>query len=89
MVITYDKAGQSPVGGSRPRTGLPQFNGSASVAAAAAKALLRAPFDAMREQYAHAVQTGLIERSLLASARFERKLDAMERAALGSWARRV
>ncbi len=88
MVITYDKAGQSPVGGARPPAVLSQFNGSASVAAAA-KALLRAPFDAMREQYAHAVQTGLIERSLLASARFERKLDALERAALGSWARRV
>uniref|UniRef100_E6PTE6 Uncharacterized protein n=1 Tax=mine drainage metagenome TaxID=410659 RepID=E6PTE6_9ZZZZ len=57
--------------------------------ATAAKALLRAPFDAMRQQYASAVHAGLIERSLLASARFERKLGALERATLGPWARRV
>ena len=55
----------------------------------AAKALLRTPFDAMREQYAAAVRAGLVERSLLASARFERKLGALERTALGLWARRV
>ncbi|MHB1670000.1 hypothetical protein [Thiomonas sp.] len=55
----------------------------------AAKALLRAPFDAMREQYASAVRAGLIERSLLASARFEHKLGALERTTLGPWARRV
>ena len=55
--------------------------------ASAAKTLLRVPFDAMREQYASAVRAGLIERSLLASARFERKLGELERVALGPWAR--
>ncbi|MHB1669451.1 hypothetical protein [Thiomonas sp.] len=88
MVITYNKAGQSPVGGSKPPAGLTQFSGFAPLASAA-KALLRAPFDAMREQYAHAVRAGLSERSLLASAKFERKLGALERATLGPWARRV
>ena len=52
-----------------------------------AKPLLRVPFDVMREQYASAVRAGLVERSLLASARFERMLGALERATLGSWAR--
>lgn len=88
MVITDDKAGQSPVGGSKPPAGMPQFGGFAPLALAA-KALLRAPFDAMREQYAQGVRAGLIERSLLASARFAHKLDALERATLGPWARRV
>ena len=57
--------------------------------ASAAKALLRVPFDAMREQYASAVRAGLIERSLLDSASFERKLGMLEHATLGPWARRV
>ncbi len=55
----------------------------------AAKALLRVPFDAMREHYASAVRAGLIERSQIDSASFERKLVALERATLGPWARRV
>ena len=55
----------------------------------AAKSLLRTPFDAMREQYAAAVRAGLVERSLLASARFEHKLGALERVTLGPWARRI
>lgn len=55
----------------------------------AAKTLLRVPFDAMREHYASAVRAGLIERSQIASANFERKLVALERATLGPWARRV
>jgi len=53
----------------------------------AIKDVLYVPFDAMRAQYAHAVRTGLIERSLLASADFERKTAALERTALGAWAR--
>ena len=55
----------------------------------AAKTLLRVPFDAMREHYAGAVRAGLIECSQIASATFERKLVALERAALGPWARRI
>ena len=47
------------------------------------------PFDMAREQYAKAVQMGLIERSLLRWARFERQLDLLEKVTLGPWARRV
>ncbi len=50
---------------------------------------LALPFDIARSQYARAVHAGLIERSLLANAEFERKLGALERFALGPWARRV
>jgi len=47
------------------------------------------PFDMAREQYAKAVQVGLIERSMLRWARFERQLDLLEKLTLGPWARRV
>lgn len=53
----------------------------ASVAAAA--------FDFARAQYASAVQTGFVERSLLASSAFERSLAMLERLTLGPWARSV
>jgi hypothetical protein len=47
------------------------------------------PFDMAREQYAKAVQVGLIERSMLHWAKFERQLDLLEKMTLGPWARRV
>lgn len=47
------------------------------------------PFDMAREQYAKSVRAGLLERSLLASARFERRLKALEHATLGCMARRT
>lgn len=47
------------------------------------------PFDMAREQYAKAVQAGLIERSMLGWARFERHIDLLEKMTLGPWARRV
>ena len=47
------------------------------------------PFDMAREQYAKAVQFGLIERSLLGWAKFERQIDLLEKMTLGPWARRV
>jgi hypothetical protein len=47
------------------------------------------PFDMAREQYAKAVQVGLIERSMLNWAKFERQLDLLEKMTLGPWARRV
>jgi len=62
-----------------------------SVARASSKALsdcMALPFDIARERYARAVRAGLVERSLLASARFSQTLTAMERLALGPWARR-
>lgn len=49
---------------------------------------LALPFDMAREQYAKSVRAGLVERSLIASARFERTLSALEQASLGFLARR-
>jgi hypothetical protein len=49
--------------------------------------VLALPFDVARENYARAVRAGLIERSLLASARFGRTLNALEKLTLGPWAR--
>lgn len=49
---------------------------------------LSAPFDAMRSQYAAAVVAGVAQRSLLASARLERSLHALETLCLGPLARR-
>lgn len=57
--------------------------------AQAGKAALALPFDTMRSQYASAVAHGLVERSMLASGRFERALGALERLALGPFARRL
>lgn len=51
--------------------------------------LLALPFDAARVLYATGVRVGFIERSMLAWAKFERTLDALERLTLGPWARRV
>jgi hypothetical protein len=50
--------------------------------------VLALPFDMAREQYAKSVRAGLLERSIIASARFERTLSAMEQATLGFMARR-
>jgi hypothetical protein len=52
-----------------------------------AQDLLALPFDALRFQYAGAVTTGLIQRSILASGTLERALDALEKLALGPLAR--
>ncbi|HEX6364111.1 MAG TPA: hypothetical protein VFZ93_14235 [Albitalea sp.] len=54
---------------------------------ALARRSAHAQFDACRALHAAAVQNGLAERSLLASAAFERRLAALERLALGAWAR--
>jgi len=51
--------------------------------------MLALPFDLARANYARAVQLGLIEPSLLKSARFEQELGRLERLVLGPWARRV
>lgn len=47
------------------------------------------PFDIAREQYAKAVQFGLVQRSMLASAKFAQQIDLLEKMTLGPWARRV
>lgn len=51
--------------------------------------IISLPFEAARANYARAVRLGLIEHSLLKSARFARELGAIERLILGPWARRV
>jgi len=47
------------------------------------------PFDMAREQYGMAVHLGLFQRSMLAWAKFERRMDLLEKLTLGPWARRV
>jgi hypothetical protein len=50
--------------------------------------VLALPFDVAREHYVKLVRAGWVERSLLASARFEKAISAMERFTLGAMARR-
>lgn len=51
------------------------------------QAVLCLPFDLARMHYASAVSAGVIQRSLLASARFSRLLNSLEIMALGPLAR--
>ena len=53
-----------------------------------ARGALYLPFDLARENYTMAVKAGLLQRSLLASARFGRTLHDLEYATLGVLARR-
>lgn len=50
---------------------------------------LALPFDGLRVAHAFAVKEGWVSRSLLASRDFERSVVALERAALGPFARSV
>ncbi len=76
------------MGLSAPETASPLAD-SVSDATGIAMNVLGLPFDVARAQYACAVQLGLVERSMLASRNFTRALSAMERLALGPWARHV
>lgn len=51
--------------------------------------VLGVPFDLAREQYAHAVRVGLIERSMLGWAKFDRTVSRLEKLVLGPRARQV
>jgi hypothetical protein len=53
-----------------------------------ASEFLALPFDMAREQYAKSVRAGLVERSIIASARFEHAVSALEQFTLGCMARR-
>lgn len=53
--------------------------------ARAQRNVLAIPFDLARDNYARSVRAGLIERSLLGSARFTRAVNAAEQMALGPW----
>lgn len=66
-----------------------EMNPSAASFNRALSLLKGLPFDMAREQYANAVQVGLIQRSMLGWARFERHMDLLEKLTLGPWARRV
>ena len=54
-----------------------------------ASPILSLPFDLARVNYAQAVRLGLIEHSLLKSARFAQELRKIEQLTLGPWARQV
>jgi hypothetical protein len=60
-----------------------------AVAWRAGRVVVQWPFDALRAQHAAAVCAGLIQRSILESRDFERKVDALERLTLGPLARTV
>lgn len=47
------------------------------------------PFDIARQQYANAAQMGIIESSMIESAKFARTLAILEKFTLGPWARHV
>jgi len=51
--------------------------------------VLARPFDLAQSAYALAVRLGLIQNSLLGSARFARDISALEKMTLGPWARQV
>lgn len=60
-----------------------------SMACDGARVFVAPGFDAWRFAYAGAVVLGLAPRSMLSSRDLERMVDAMERCALGPFARRV
>ncbi len=51
--------------------------------------VLAQPFDMARSLYAWNVRVGLIEHSLLGSAKFGRDMRSLEKTTLGPWARHV
>lgn len=69
------------------RAGTSQSAGLQRPVLAAHQVLLFAPFDALRSQHAAAVMAHIAPRSLLASARFEHMLGALECLMLGPLAR--
>ncbi len=69
-----------------PNPELTQVVDSFKRSAALAQAL---PFDMAREQYAKAVQAGLLRRSMLDWAKFEQQVHLLEQITLGPLARRV
>jgi hypothetical protein len=67
---------------------LTSFHSSAAALARAGSEVLALPFDMAAESYVRAVRAGLIERSMLRSARFRRTLRQLEKLSLGIWARK-
>jgi hypothetical protein len=67
----------------------PSIQASVVALARAGSDLMALPFDLTRDNYVRAVRAGLIERSMLQSARFTRSLRMLEGFTLGIWARRI
>ena len=61
--------------------------GAAFTRGDAGQACMSMPFDALRFQYASAVMSGLVPRSILGSAQSERVIDRLEKLILGPLAR--
>jgi hypothetical protein len=62
---------------------------STRLAVAAVQQALALPFELLRSGHAQAVRGGWAPRSLLQQRELDRGLQALERLALGPWARRV
>jgi hypothetical protein len=67
----------------------PDFIDVACSMARVGQAIVTMPFDTARAQYVHAVRCGLIERSMLASHAFERRLGTLEQLTCGPFARSI
>ena len=79
-----------PIKASAPSFSLSAARSDVHLAKSTARAFMQwfgLPFDVAREQYAKSVRAGLVERSLIASARFEHAISALERFTLGGMAR--
>ncbi|MDE3105452.1 MAG: hypothetical protein KGK08_09790 [Acidobacteriota bacterium] len=83
-VVTCTAAAASPIA-EKPAP----IEAAVASAVSVGKHALQWPFDTMRDQYANAVRAGLVERSLIASAQFERKVAVLEQSLLGPCARHV
>jgi hypothetical protein len=67
----------------------PDFRPTAEAMAQASRTLMGLPFDLLRVQYAAAARAGLVQRSMLASSRFDHALTALEHLSYGPFARSV
>ena len=65
------------------------FVPAADAVAKASQTLLGLPFDLLRVQYAAAARAGLVQRSMLASSRFDHALTTLEHLSYGPFARSV
>lgn len=67
----------------------PNFVPAADAVAKASRTLMGLPFDLLRVQYAAAARAGLVQRSMLASSRFDHALTTLEHLSYGPFARSV
>jgi len=67
----------------------PDLVPAADAVAKASQTLMGLPFDLLRVQYAAAARAGLVQRSMLASSRFDHALTTLEHLSYGPFARHV